>query len=79
MAQTAKELKATLVATTERHLLRRQQVEALTGMARSTLYALIARGEFPAPIKLTGRAVAWPSDVVGAWIDSRIQAAQAAV
>lgn len=76
---TADELKAALAAKTERHLMRRQQVEAVTGMARSTLYALIARGEFPAPIKLTERAVAWPSDAVAAWIESRIQAASQAV
>lgn len=58
-----------------RALLRRQQVEALTGLARSTIYKLVADGDFPAPIKLTSRSVAWPSDAVSAWIDARIKSA----
>ena len=60
------------VARASRTLLRRQQVEALTGLARSTIFKLVASGEFPAPVKLTGRAVAWPSDAVAAWIDARV-------
>ena len=52
----------------------RPAVLAAVGVGRSTLYALIAAGGFPQPIKLTpsGRAVAWPSSVVKAWIDERI-------
>ncbi|MFC7462704.1 helix-turn-helix transcriptional regulator [Hydrogenophaga defluvii] len=73
MATAAEQIRAAL-ATKERHLLRRQQVQAMTGMARSTLYKLIAEGGFPPPIKLTARAVAWPSDAVSAWIDSRVNA-----
>ncbi len=55
--------------------MRRQQVEALTGLARSTIYKLVQDGTFPAPIKLTARSVAWPSDQVQAWINTRVQAA----
>ena len=56
------------------HLMRLPAVLAAVGVGRSTLYALIAAGGFPQPIKLTpsGRAVAWPSSVVEAWIDERI-------
>jgi len=61
-------------AIASRALLRRQQVEALTGLARSTIYKLIASGDFPAPVQLTAKAVAWPSDAVSAWIDSRVSA-----
>ena len=32
--------------------MRRKQVEAQTGLARSTLYKLIAHGEFPPPIRI---------------------------
>jgi prophage regulatory protein len=53
-------------------LLRRQQVQARTGLARSTLYALIRSGEFPASVSLTGgRAVAWRASDVDRWIASR--------
>ena len=58
-----------------RALLRLQQVLALTGLARSTLYKLVSERSFPAPIPLTGRAVAWDSQAVDAWIESRITAA----
>lgn len=58
-----------------RALLRLQQVQALTGLARSTLYKLISERDFPSPIPLAGRAVAWDSQAVDAWIQSRISAA----
>ena len=58
-----------------RSLLRLQHVQALTGLARSTVYKLISEKNFPAPIPLAGRAVAWDSRAIDAWIDSRIAAA----
>ena len=60
-----------------RALLRLQQVQALTGLARSTLYKLLAERDFPSPIPLTGRAVAWDSRAVDSWIQSRIASATA--
>lgn len=53
-------------------LLRRPEVQARTGLARSTIYKLIAAGDFPEPIKLTTKAVAWPQADIDAWINSRI-------
>ena len=46
-----------------------------TGLSRSTLYARVKIGEFPSPVKLGERSVAWPVEQVRAWIASRIQAA----
>ena len=57
-------------------LLRRSDVEARTGLARSTLYDLITRGEFPKSIPLVGRTVAWTESSVSQWISDRISAAQ---
>lgn len=54
-----------------RRVLRRPAVEAATGLARSTLYDLMARGEFPRPIRLTGKAVGWEAEAIDAWIASR--------
>lgn len=54
----------------QKHL-RRPAVQALTGLSRSTIYALMARGEFPKPVKLTARAVAWPEDVITQWLAER--------
>lgn len=53
-------------------LLRLPQVQARVGLSRSALYARIASGEFPKPVGLGVRAVAWPSDEIDAWIASRI-------
>lgn len=55
---------------TEKHL-RRHAVEDITGLSRSTIYAMMATGQFPRPIKLSARAVAWPESVIQAWFDER--------
>ena len=47
----------------ERHY-RRPAVEEITGLSRSTIYDLMAKGEFPRPVKLTAKAVAWPESAV---------------
>jgi prophage regulatory protein len=56
-------------------LLNRQSVQTRTTLSRSSLYAMIAKGEFPAPIKISGRRVAWPETTVNDWIQSRIESA----
>lgn len=60
--------------------LRLPEVMALTGLARSTVYALASRGDFPPPVKLGNtRASAWPSDEIAAWLEeSRRERDQAA-
>lgn len=57
------------------NLLRLPRVEAVTGYKRSTIYRLIQRGEFPAPISLStnGRASAWVEDEINGWIQKRIE------
>lgn len=53
-------------------LLRRPDVERITGLSRSSIYAKIKTGEFPRPVPLTSRIVAWiESEIVG-WVQSRI-------
>lgn len=57
-------------------LLRLPEVRARTGLSRSSIYAFIARGDFPAPVSLGARAVAWPSDAISAWIAARVASAR---
>ena len=52
-------------------LLRLKAVMHLTGLKKSTLYALIKRGLFPRQRKLATRAVAWSASEVFNWIQSR--------
>jgi prophage regulatory protein len=52
-------------------------VEAVIGLRRSQLYAMIQRGEFPKPVKLgtgpTG-AVGWVKSEVEEWVRARMAA-----
>lgn len=52
-------------------ILRRPEVEALTGLSRSTLYAWMAANEFPQPVRLGRRAIGWPEAAILAWLESR--------
>lgn len=47
-----------------------------TGLSRSTLYARVKTGGFPAPVKLGERAVAWSVESVRTWIAERIEASR---
>jgi prophage regulatory protein len=57
---------------------RRKAVQQRVGLSRSTLYLLISRGEFPAPVKIGARAVAWESAAIDEWIAGKIAAKAAA-
>ncbi len=51
--------------------LRIGDVMRLTGLGRSTIYRLMAAGEFPQPVRLTRRLVAWRRADVERWCDGR--------
>jgi prophage regulatory protein len=53
-------------------LVRLPAVKAKTGLARTQIYAGIASGTFPKPVKLGKRAVAWLQAEIDAWIADRI-------
>ncbi len=52
-------------------LIRRPDVEARTGLSRSTIYDWMKRGEFPQPVKLGARLVAWRESDVTTWLETR--------
>ncbi len=52
-------------------ILRRPVVQEAIGLGRSSLYVLVAKGEFPAPVQLSQRAVGWLESDVNEWIASR--------
>jgi len=54
-------------------ILRRPAVERITGLSRSTIYAMMAEGDFPKPIKLGKRAVGWREADLASWLESRQQ------
>lgn len=49
-------------------ILRRKQVEQETGLSRSTIYARIKLGTFPAPIQLGPRCVGWRRGAIDAFL-----------
>lgn len=52
-------------------LLRLSDVQFLTGLGRSSIYAAIAQGKFPSAVNVTDHAVAWRESEVDAWIAAR--------
>jgi prophage regulatory protein len=53
-------------------ILRLPAVKARTGLSRSTIYHMIARGVFPAPVPIGARAVGFLSTEIENWIACRI-------
>ena len=54
-----------------RVLLRLPIVIQATGLGRSTIYKLVAEKKFPAPVRLTSRAVAWRRGDIERWTSER--------
>lgn len=52
-------------------LLRRPFVEEVTGLSRSTIYAMMSDGKFPRPYRIGRRAVAWKESDLIEWLETR--------
>jgi prophage regulatory protein len=61
----------------ESTILRRREVEQITGLSRSSIYERMNirsryyDPDFPKPVRLGQRAVGWRASEIAAWIDSR--------
>lgn len=55
-------------------ILRRDAVERVTGLPRSTIYEKMAKGDFPKPIRISPRAVGWLENEIAEWQKARIAA-----
>lgn len=49
-------------------LLKRPEVEAVTGLSRANIYAKIKTGAFPTPVRLGPNSVAWRAADIERWI-----------
>ena len=54
-------------------ILRRREVQARTGLSRSTIYEKIKNRTFPLPISLGAKSVGWIRAEVDAWIEERVR------
>ena len=52
--------------------LRLPEVKLVTGLSKSSLYALIRANSFPAPVQLGPRTVAWVKSEIKQWAAERI-------
>jgi prophage regulatory protein len=59
-----------------RSFLRMKQVKAAIGLSKSWIHEAIKRGDFPAPISLGARAVAWDAEAIAKWQANRIKQAE---
>lgn len=48
-------------------------VKAKTTFSEPSIYRLMKEGKFPKPLKIGARAVAWRSDEIEAFINSRVR------
>jgi len=48
------------------------EVTRTVGLGRSSVYKQMAAGTFPRSVCLGGRSVAWVSDEIDAWMQTRI-------
>jgi prophage regulatory protein len=56
-------------------LLRLPRVKESVALSRASIYRLISLGQFPKPINLGARAVAWLESDIDSWIQSKVDAA----
>lgn len=56
--------------------MRLREVIAVCGLPASSIYDGMRRGDFPKPVPLAGKSVAWLSSEIRQWMESRIAARQ---
>ncbi len=54
-------------------LIRLPAVMNLTTLGKSSIYNKVKEGDFPAPVRLSTRAVAWRCEDVEEWVSSRVK------
>ena len=62
------------VETVKKRLIRRSEVEKITGLTTSRLYEMMKAKEFPKAVPIGPFAVAWVESEVDQWVNARIEA-----
>ena len=58
-------------------MIKLKDVQKITGLSRSSIYAYIDKGLFPIQVKLSQRSVAWLDTEIESWVDGKINARNA--
>ena len=53
-------------------IMKREEVQNVTGLSRSSIYAKMANGTFPKTINLSVRSVGWLEHEVQEWLKNRV-------
>ncbi|QNM82400.1 AlpA family phage regulatory protein [Sphingomonas sabuli] len=59
------------MSTPENNLLGLKRVREMTSLGKSTIYRMIAGKQFPRPLRLSERRVAWRQSDINDWLDTR--------
>jgi len=62
------------LGTPSKTILRLPSVKKKTGLSRSSIYAAMKLGSFPASIRLSSRCVGWVEEDINLWIQTRMEA-----
>ena len=52
--------------------LRIREVQLFSGLSRSQIYSLVAKGEFPRQVKVSEKASAWLLSELERWMEERV-------
>ena len=66
--------KRSITQITRERFIRMPVVLDISGLSKTTIYEYVSRGEFPAPVSLGAKSVAWVESEVVAWMDAKISA-----
>ncbi len=61
----------------QNRLIKLPEVLKMSGLSRTALYKRVREQQFPAPVKLSERSVAWLQSEVNAWIEAKVQGREA--
>lgn len=59
----------------QQEFIRLDKVKEITSLSKSTIYRLIAEGEFPRQIQVGKRAVVWVRTDINNWINQKLDIA----
>lgn len=54
----------------DKKLLRRSEVEKITGLSRTSIYRMMNDNEFPRPLRIGKRSVAWREVDLTEWLEN---------
>jgi prophage regulatory protein len=63
--------KSSAVSSDASVLIRESELRGRIKLSHSTIWRLVRAGKFPAPTRISQRAIAWPLSEIEAWIGSR--------